>query len=118
MHRDIESMKAKMSSLLSSFGREITKIKTTTRTGQGQKNVYSSKWFAFTSFAFLMNKNEEAETINTETVSTDVNDFEAVSEHESKMDISQIIEYITNETGNLEKDLTSTKYPPMGYVLC
>ncbi|KAK4886981.1 hypothetical protein RN001_003252 [Aquatica leii] len=70
MDCDVDLVKTKMSFLLSSFRRERAKIKNTTRTGRGKEDVYVSKWFAFSSFAFMMNKNQVRETIKTETVNT------------------------------------------------
>ncbi|XP_066600793.1 uncharacterized protein [Prorops nasuta] len=64
---EINVAKNKMKSLLSSFRRERTKIKSTMFTGQeGRKDVYISTWFAFKSFSFLLDKNKPFYHLNNE----------------------------------------------------
>ncbi|KAJ8926568.1 hypothetical protein NQ314_021050, partial [Rhamnusium bicolor] len=57
-----------------SFRREKAKARKTVGTGKGAKDVYKSDWFAFNSFAFLMDKNDPRETIS----SGKKNDDEAI----------------------------------------
>ncbi|XP_023310965.1 uncharacterized protein LOC111691820 [Anoplophora glabripennis] len=72
----------------------------------GQEDVYVSKWFAFASFAFLMNKNKVKETVNTETGSNIGNEIEAVSDGESEVDVSKEAESTNDVTADLEEELT------------
>uniref|UniRef100_A0A1Y1KAI6 MADF domain-containing protein n=1 Tax=Photinus pyralis TaxID=7054 RepID=A0A1Y1KAI6_PHOPY len=71
MESDVEVIKAKVASLLSSMRREKAKMKNSTGTGKGRNEIYISKWFAFEAFKFLWDKDSVKGSINTETVSSD-----------------------------------------------
>ncbi|KAG5887834.1 hypothetical protein JTB14_022691 [Gonioctena quinquepunctata] len=53
-----------MESLLASFRREKSKGTKTLGTGKGQHEVYISKWFAFKSLSFLLDRDEPTQSIH------------------------------------------------------
>ncbi|KAK4875343.1 hypothetical protein RN001_011765 [Aquatica leii] len=74
--------------------------------GRRKEDVYVSKWFAFSSFAFMINKNQVRETINTKTVPTSDIDIDGVSDSESEVDVSSRTDSINREKADV-KELTS-----------
>lgn len=71
INRNPEEIKKKALSLLGSFRREKARGKKTMGTGTGRKEVYTSKWFAFEAFQFLLDRDDPRPTLNTDNVSTD-----------------------------------------------
>ncbi|XP_060845202.1 uncharacterized protein LOC132924773 [Rhopalosiphum padi] len=66
LNKNPEEIKKKTLSLLGSFRREKAKGKKTMRTGTGRKDVYTSKWFAFEAFQFLLDRDDPRPTLNTD----------------------------------------------------
>lgn len=66
MGGEVNEMKKKMESLLSSFRRERQKQEASKRTGSGTEDIYTSPWFAFDDMLFLLDKFTPKATINTE----------------------------------------------------
>nr|CAH7716259.1 unnamed protein product [Callosobruchus chinensis] len=77
-------VKKKMESLLASFRREKLKGTKTIGTGKGRHEVYESKWFAFRRLAFLLDRDEPTQTINS--IEGDKEDEEEIEE----TDISEV----------------------------
>nr|CAI5829733.1 unnamed protein product [Callosobruchus analis] len=73
-----------MESLLASFRREKLKGTKTIGTGKGRHEVYESKWFAFRRLAFLLDRDEPTQTINS--IEGDKEDEEEIEE----TDISEV----------------------------
>lgn len=65
MNVPVKELKKKMTSLLGSYRREKSREKKSLLRRSGKGNVYKSKWFAFTWFAFLSNKKVPNDTIDT-----------------------------------------------------
>jgi len=63
MNSDINNLKKKMDSLLTSFRRERQREGTTS--GMGKSEMYHSAWFAFKAMAFLNDKFKPKKTQNT-----------------------------------------------------
>ncbi|VEN55442.1 unnamed protein product [Callosobruchus maculatus] len=78
-------VKKKMESLLASFRREKLKGRKTVGTGKGTDEVYESKWFAFRRLAFLLDRDEPTQTINS--IEDDKEDEEEIEE----TDISAVV---------------------------
>ncbi|XP_074031587.1 uncharacterized protein [Leptinotarsa decemlineata] len=87
---DVEDAKKKISSLLGSFRREKAKARKTMGTGKGAKDIYRSDWFAFNSFAFLMEKDDPRQTISSEKINdSETTDDSEISEVESEVHLQQ-----------------------------
>ena len=63
---NVEEVQKKMDSLLASYRRERKKTMST-KSGSGADCIYNSKWFAFTSMHFLMDKYKPRKTIDFDT---------------------------------------------------
>lgn len=61
---NVNDVKKKMESLLTSFRRERQREEN--KTGSGADEVYKSTWFAFSSMGFLQDKFAVKKTVNTE----------------------------------------------------
>ncbi|GBP40864.1 hypothetical protein EVAR_88925_1 [Eumeta japonica] len=66
----VKEIKKKVNSLLGSYRREKSREKKSFVTGSGADDIYSSKWFAYTWFEFLKNKN--IPNVTTDTMSQNV----------------------------------------------
>ncbi|XP_026811560.1 uncharacterized protein LOC113552816 [Rhopalosiphum maidis] len=66
LNKSSEEIKKQALSLLRSFRREKAKGKKTMGTGTGRKDVYTSKWFAFEAFQFLLDRDDFRPTLNTD----------------------------------------------------
>ncbi|KAL3266850.1 hypothetical protein HHI36_011002 [Cryptolaemus montrouzieri] len=62
----IPELKTKMKTLMGTFRSEKSKEKKSNITGTGSQDAYTSKWFAYKSFEFLMDRNQPRETVDTE----------------------------------------------------
>lgn len=65
---DTVEIKRKINSLLASFRREKQKV-VLKPSGSGTEEIYKTKWFAFSSFGFLMDKNKPKHTKKKDEVS-------------------------------------------------
>nr|XP_023019437.1 uncharacterized protein LOC111508231 [Leptinotarsa decemlineata] len=70
----------KMESSLGSFRREKAKTKRSEGTRKGAMDIYKSKWFAFDSIQFLMNRDEPRKGVNTENDEAELDDLEVSRE--------------------------------------
>ncbi|KAL1488633.1 hypothetical protein ABEB36_014433 [Hypothenemus hampei] len=75
----VSEVKAKITSLLSSFRREKLKVLKSIGTGKGRTDIYESRWFAFKYFDFLKDKDTPKNTLNTENIFTEISGPSACS---------------------------------------
>ncbi|XP_074035036.1 uncharacterized protein [Leptinotarsa decemlineata] len=103
---DVEDAKKKISSLLGSFRREKAKARKTMGTGKGAKDIYRSDWFAFNSFAFLMEKDDPRQTISSEKINdSETTDDSEISEVESEVHLHQETPAFPELGENIEQTL-------------
>ncbi|KAK9883803.1 hypothetical protein WA026_001997 [Henosepilachna vigintioctopunctata] len=62
----VPELKAKMKTLMGTYRSERSKEKKSKIKGSGSRDKYSSKWFAFKSFEFLMNRDQPRGTVDTD----------------------------------------------------
>lgn len=72
MKKDVNAIKKKMESLLSSFRRERQREGISGHSGAGADEIYRSKWFAFKEMQFLNDKFKPRTTKDTINVSTHI----------------------------------------------
>ncbi|XP_031338805.1 uncharacterized protein LOC116167519 [Photinus pyralis] len=65
MNISVKELKKKMTSLLGSYRREKSREKKSQVTGSGQGDVYQSKWFTYTWFGFLCDKDMPNDQLDT-----------------------------------------------------
>ncbi|KAJ8931652.1 hypothetical protein NQ314_015405 [Rhamnusium bicolor] len=109
LKHDVETIKGKMASLFSSLRREKIKMKNSARTGR--KDVYVSKWFVFSSFAFLKDKDKVRETIDTESDLSVGDNIDAPTDSETEVHVSAGTESINNQTADLKEASVSNQKP-------
>ncbi|GLV42309.1 hypothetical protein CBL_03046 [Carabus blaptoides fortunei] len=109
-----EEAKKKMDSMLASFRREKGKRKTSVRTGKGKHKMYVSKWFAFNRMAFLLNRDEPKDMLDSmeKEASLDEEPECVLEQKEEEEDVDNTQSFQNDETDTKILQTIAQKFVP------
>ncbi|KAF5295545.1 hypothetical protein FQR65_LT10408 [Abscondita terminalis] len=102
-----QAVEQKIKNLQSQFSKELKKIKHSKKSGTGTEDVYTSKWFAFESLKFLLDKNKPREMLDSELQILSVMDaVDDANDVDATDDLENTYHCILNDENNSSQDST------------